>query len=908
MKLVYYSVLEADSLEDVQKREFKFFPFPLLLLLAFLLTNVSVSIAQDAEPDFSFLDTSKPFQERVDILVDQMTLSEKVSQLMNDAQAIPRLKVPQYNWWNECLHGVARAGYATVFPQSITVAASFDKALMGEIGTVVSDEARAKHHEFVRNNKRGIYTGLDFWSPNINIFRDPRWGRGHETYGEDPYLTGELASQFIIGLQGNDEKYLKTIATSKHFAVHSGPEPLRHSFDVDVSDRDLYETYFPAFRKTVKDAGVYSVMGAYNRFRGESCSGHDFLLNQVLRGDWGFDGYVVSDCGAIRDIHTGHNLASSEQEAAAIGIKGGCDLNCGGYYAYLMEAVEEGLVTEEVINTAVKRMFLARFRLGMFDPAEEVEFAQIPTGIVCSDAHNTLARKAAQESMVLLKNKNNLLPLSKEKLKRIAVIGPNADNEESLLGNYHGTPKNPVTFLEGIKNKIGPKVEVVYAEGAHLAEGVHNLKPIPSAYFQTEDGKQGLKAQYFNNTKWEGEPVLERIDDQINFSWQHQPISKELIDNFSIRWEGYLVPHSNGDFELAVFSKRGMKLLIDGKEISNGKGSVHEGRYATGKLHLEKGEKYKITVEYHSDESNALAKLLWARTDENKVQEAVQLTEKSDVAIVVLGLSQRLEGESMDVAAEGFEGGDRISIGLPKQQEELLKAIQQTGKPIILVLNAGSALAINWAKDNVEAILSAGYPGEEGGNALADVIFGDYNPGGRLPITYYQSVDDLPPFEDYDMEGRTYRYFGGQPLYPFGYGLSYTEFEYSDLKLPAAIEAGEELKVSVSVKNVGERDGDEVVQLYLRDVKGSTLRPLRQLEGFERIHLEPGQSQEVEFTLTPRQLSMINKQSKRVIENGTFEIYVGGEQPGFTGTLDATTTEVLKGQFKVNKSLVIEDL
>ncbi|WMI68688.1 glycoside hydrolase family 3 C-terminal domain-containing protein [Mangrovimonas sp. YM274] len=866
--------------------------------VAFFLFLSYLGIAQNTEIDFSYLNTNLSFEKRVDILVNQMTTEEKISQLVNDADAIPRLKVPQYNWWNECLHGVARAGYATVFPQSISVAASFNKSLLKEIGDVISDEARAKHHEFVRNNKRGIYTGLDFWSPNINIFRDPRWGRGHETYGEDPFLTGELASQFILGLQGEDSKYLKTIATSKHFAVHSGPEALRHSFDVDVSDRDLYETYLPAFRKTVMDAKVYSIMGAYNRFRGESCSGSDFLLNKILRDDWGFDGYVVSDCGAIRDIHTGHHIAKTEAEAASIGLKGGCDLNCGSYYNNLTEALEEGLVSEEDINIAVKRTLLARFKLGMFDSENDVEFSKIPYSIVCSDANNSLAKKAALESIILLKNSDNLLPLDKNKLNKIAIIGPNADNWESLLGNYHGTPKNPVTFLTGLKNKVEPVIEISYAEGCHLSEEKLNLKPIPSVFFETLDGKQGLEASYFNNVKWDGSPVLQRIDDNIDFSWQNDPISIDLDDNFSVLWKGYLVPQTSGSYELAILSKRGMSLKIEGQDITNGKGSAHHPKYATSILNLEAGKKYEIEVRYFSDETNALAQMLWARTDTYKIQEAVETANNADLSVVVLGLSQRLEGE----------GGDKKDLDLPQQQTELLKAIKATGKPVILVINAGSALAINWAKQHVDAIINVGYPGEEGGNALADVIFGDYNPAGRLPITYYNSLKDLPPFEDYNMKGRTYRYFEGEPLYPFGYGLSYTTFKYSDLKFPKQIKAGENLDVSVTVTNSGNRSGDEVIQVYLTDEKASTPRPIRQLVAFDRIYLKPNESKSIKISITPRQLSLINKQTKRVIESGNFTLFVGGEQPGFTEANNATSTEVISGAFKVKGTLEIEGL
>lgn len=839
----------------------------LINLCLLLIVRTAFLSAQSQEVNLSYFDYHLPFNERVDILLEQMSLEEKVSQLTNDSKEIPRLKIPQYNWWNECLHGVARAGYATVFPQSITVAASFNSALLKKIGTVISDEGRAKHHEFVRNGKRGIYTGLDFWSPNINIFRDPRWGRGHETYGEDPFLTGELATQFINGLQGDDEKYFKSIATSKHFAVHSGPEKLRHSFDVDVSERDLYETYLPAFKKTIKDARVYSVMGAYNRFRGESCSGHDFLLNKLLRDTWGFNGYVVSDCGAIRDIHTGHKIAESKAEAAAIGIKGGCDLNCGSYYKNLNQAVKEGLVSEAVIDTALKRVLLARFKLGMFDPEEVVSFSKIPYNIVCSDANKTLARKAAQESIILMKNTGNLLPLAKNKINKIAVIGPNADNWESLVGNYHGTAKNPVTFLNGIKHKVEPVVEILYSEGAHLSDDKLNLKPIPSVYLQTADGRQGLQASYYNNTKFKGAPVLERIDDNINFSWQHNPISKDLIDNFSVRWKGFLVPAESGKYELAVFSKRGMRVVIEDNEITNGKGTIHHGQYATDIIELEAGKRYSILAEYFSDESNAEAQLLWAMPQRDILSEAVAITKEADIAVVVLGLSQRLEGED----------GDKDNIALPTQQMALLKAIKATKKPVVLVLNAGSALAINWAKEHIDAIINVGYPGEQGGNALADVLFGDYNPAGRLPMTYYTSLDELPPFEDYDMEGRTYRYYKGAPLYPFGYGLSYTTFSYGKPLLNSnVINVGASTILTIPVTNTGTRDGEEVIQVYLKK-KGDKKGPLKTLRSFKRIAIAAGQTAQVKFELSTQDLTWWHSKSEQmVMHKGDYVLMVGG--------------------------------
>jgi beta-glucosidase len=827
---------------------------------------------QTQEIDWRFQDPELDFETRTEILVQQLTLEEKVSQLVHEAPAIERLNISSYNWWNEALHGVARSGYATVFPQSISVAASFDKDLLERIGTVTSDEARAKHHDFIRKGKRGIYTGLTFWSPNINIFRDPRWGRGHETYGEDPYLTGKLASSFIKGLQGDDPKYLKTIATSKHFAVHSGPESLRHGFDVDVSDVDLYETYLEAFRMTVVDANVQSIMSAYNRFRGAPASASSFLLDEMLRERWGFEGYVVSDCGAIGDILYNHKIVESKAEAARISLEGGCDLNCGSTYLSLLSLAEQGLLNQKALDKAVSRLFLSRFKLGMFDPEEQVPFSGLSADIVGAETHLDLAREAAQKSIVLLKNENNLLPLNKHTLKKIAVIGPNADNWESLVGNYHGTPIEPVTFLKGLQRKLSPAVEVAYARGSHFSDEVYALEPIPSVYFETDGGRQGLDAEYYDNMDWEGTPVLKRIDDAIDFWWEHDPISKELSDFFSVKWTGYLIPPATGEYELATFAKMGMSLKIDGLEISNGKGMVHETTYAREKIRLEKGKRYPIEVSYFSDDSNAECRLLWTRTDTNLESDAVKLARESDLSILVLGLSQRLEGE----------GGDRENIGLPKVQTDLLKAIHATGKPVIVVLNAGSALAVNWAKEHVDALLSVGYPGEQGGNALADVLFGDYNPAGRLPITYYTALEELPAFEDYAMSDRTYRYYKGEPLFPFGFGLSYTQFSYSNLYATSSLKAGNNLTVRFSLTNTGDRAGDEVVQVYLSDLKASTPRPQHQLVAFERVYLRPNEKRELTFEIDARAFSLINPQGKRVIESGAFELHIGGGQPQFT--------------------------
>ncbi len=842
----------------------------------FLILIVFSALIHAQDVNFEFLNSDLPVDERVDILVSQMTVDEKIDQMVYTAPAIERLNVPEYNWWNESLHGVARAGYATVFPQSITIAGSWDKDLMFNVATAISDEARAKYHEYVRRGKRGIYQGLTFWSPNINIFRDPRWGRGHETYGEDPYLTGEMGLQFVKGLQGDNPDYLKVVATAKHFAVHSGPEPLRHEFNAKISERDLRETYLPAFRTLVVDGSVYSVMGAYNQFRDYPCCANPILQN-ILRNEWGFDGYMVSDCWAISDFYKYQDFADDAAEASAIAVKNGTDLNCGNSYPHLKEAYKRGIIKEEDLDVAVKRLFTARFKLGMFDSDEEVPFAQIPYSVNGSSENDRLALKAAQESIILLKNDNNTLPLSKN-IKKLAVIGPNADNWEALLGNYNGIPKNPVTVLEGLKNKLS-NTEILYAEGSDLADGIHNLKPIPSQYLMTAEGKQGVTGEYFANAKLEGEPAFTRVDENINFYWESGSPAPQLPDDdFSIRWTGYLVPPVSGTYNIGSWGMPTLEIWLEGEKILS-HNTEHHAFHSEKSVDLEAGKKYKFVYEYKNWFGDGDAKLLWTMPNPDMQQEAVNLANQADAVVLVLGLSQRLEGEEMPIQVDGFAGGDRTHLKLPKTQRDLMMAVKKTGKPIVLVLLNGSALAINWADQNLDAIISAGYPGQEGGNAVADVLFGDYNPAGRLPVTYYKSVDQLPPFEEYEMTNRTYRYFTGEPLYPFGYGLSYTTFEYSDLQLPKKAKIGEPVNVKVKVTNTGKREGDEVVQLYLKDEEASTPRPIVQLEEFKRIHLQPGESKDVEFILEPRQFSMIGKDEKRIVESGVFTVSVGGGQP-----------------------------
>jgi len=846
--------------------------------MKFLITYLFLLFCLSFQAQTSFRDSSLPIEERVDLLISQMTIDEKISQLMSDAPAIKRLGIPKYDWWNESLHGVARAGYATVFPQSIRIAASWDKNLLHEVATAISDEARAKHHEYARRGQHDIYQGLTMWSPNINIFRDPRWGRGHETYGEDPYLTGQLGLNFVKGLQGDHSKYLKTVATAKHFAVHSGPEASRHTFDVYPSERDLWETYLPAFRTLVKDAQVSSIMTAYNRFRGEAASASDRLYN-ILRNDWGFNGYVVSDCGAISDIWEHHKITSKPSAAAALALEKGCDLNCGGTYSHLKQALQENLITENDINIALKRLLHARFKLGMFDEVSQVSYAQIPFSVNTNPSHRSLARKAAQKSIVLLKNENKLLPLNKNKINSIAVIGPNANNKQSLWGNYNGTPKNPVTVFEGIKNKVSPFIKVKYEEGAPLANGIETLEVIPSVYFETEEGKQGLNAFYYDNLNWQGDPLFQQIDDQINFEWDiNTPDPRLKLSNYSVKWKGFLKVPESGTYYFSDWSKPYMTFSI-AEEIEGGGKHKHHPKTDLKKIFLEEGKRYAIEVNYKNYYGNAIAKMQWATPKKNQLTKAVQLTKESDLTVLVLGLNERLEGEEMSINVEGFSRGDRTSLQLPNSQVELMKAVVNTGKPVVLVLLNGSALAINWASENISSILTAGYPGEEGGNAIADVLFGDYNPAGRLPVTYYKSVDQLPDFENYDMAGRTYRYFQGDALYPFGYGLSYTSFEYSNLQLSSSFKMNESIDVSVEVKNTGEMAGDEVVQLYIKDVKGSTPRPLVELKGFERIHLHKGEQKSVHFTIFPWQLAMINSNEELVIEPGNFIVYVGGRQP-----------------------------
>jgi beta-glucosidase len=831
-------------------------------------------------------------QDRANDIVSRLTLDEKVAQMQMDAPAIDRLGIPAYHWWNEALHGVARNGTATVFPQSIGLAATFNSDLIHHLAQTIAVEARAKHHEALRHDIHAINTGLDLWCPNINIFRDPRWGRGQETYGEDPFLTSRLAVAYIQGLQGDDPNYFMTIATPKHFAVHSGPELERHRIDMHISDHDLFDTYLPAFEVAIREGHAYSIMGAYNSLDGTPCCANSRLLNDILRKDWGFDGYVVSDVGAIDDIYVNHQYAGSYEQAAALAVKAGCDLDGGEVYSHLPGAIAAGLITEKEIDRSVTRLMLARLRLGEFDPPRRApSFTKIPLSANDSPEHDALAREAARQSIVLLKNDHNQLPL-KTDLKTIAVIGPTADNLAVLTSSYNGTPSHPVTILQGIRNAVPPTTRVIYEQGCPLvAEQLPLEEPVPAACLFSDDTLKfpGLKADYYKDANLAGRPARTRIDAAPNFDWSLE--TPPLKDSFSATWTGTLVPPVTGDYQLGITATGGYRLFLDDKPVfSTWVQGAH--RTTSERIHLEQNHPVHLRVEYFykSDKNNAAIQLRWTRPDaEPFYADAVRAAEKADQVILVLGLTAGLEREQATSGYKGFEGGDRQTLDLPAPQQQLLEALAKTNKPITLVLTSGSALSINWANESeqIPAILEAWYPGQQGGNAVADVLFGKFNPSGKLPITFYKSVSDLPPFENYSIQNRTYRYFKGEPLYPFGHGLSYTTFETSAPKiLTPNPTTTDNLQVQLTIKNIGTREGDEVAQLYISHPNIPTA-PQRSLQSFQKVHLQPSEQKIITFTLTPYQLATINEKGERQNLPGpvTLETSSTGAGPAKTITL-----------------------
>lgn len=843
-------------------------------LLFFLMCGI---VSAQTKYVFPFQNPSLPIEERVNDLVSRLTLEEKISQMVFNSPAIERLGIPAYNWWNECLHGVARNGLATVFPQAIGLAATWNKELIYRVGTVISDEARAKYNDAISKNQRDLYQGLTFWSPNINIFRDPRWGRGQETYGEDPYLTGQIAVNFIKGLQGENPKYLKLVATSKHFAVHSGPEPDRHSFNAEVSEYDLRETYLPAFKKTVEDANVQSIMCAYNSLRGNACCSNDPLLNKILRDEWKFNGYVVSDCWAIQDIWQFHKQAIDAAEASALSVKAGTDLNCGVSFSKLFDAFQNNLIGEEEIERAFKRLFKARFQLGMFDPPEMVPFSKLNLEVVDSKKHKELALQTARESIVLLKNENNLLPLKKD-FKSIAVIGPNADDLEVLLGNYNGMPSDAVTPLKGILKKVSSKTKIYYEPGCDIVDEIPLSVIISKEYLFTDKTKkqQGLVAEIFDNSRFEGTPILKKVDSKIDFWWLHKiPFGQIQQNNFSIRWNGYIVPPKSGKYKIGGWGFNGLHIFFDDSLIVK-----YDGEHAPIKkfsdLILEKGKAYKIRVDYYSSSRYSMVQLFWSIPDDEKEKRAIEAAKKSDVVIMCMGISPRLEGEELDISVPGFLGGDRTSLDIPISQQKLIKKIAELGKPIVLVLLNGSALSVNWESENIPAIIDAWYGGQSTGDALADVLFGDFNPSGKLPITFYKSVEQLPDFRNYDMKGRTYRYFEGEVLYPFGYGLCYTTFKLSNARLDKdKIKINGTTKLFIDIKNTGKKSGAEVVQLYVKGKGQKYNDAIKTLKGFEKVYLKPGETKTITFEITPDVLQKFIEGKGFVIEKGIYYLMVG---------------------------------
>jgi beta-glucosidase len=828
---------------------------------------------QNAKP--AYLDPGLPIERRVDDLVSRMTLDEKASQMQDIAPAIPRLGIPAYNWWNEALHGVARAGYATVFPQAVGLAATWDADLIHQVADVISTEARAKYNDAQSQGKTDRYFGLTFWSPNINIFRDPRWGRGQETYGEDPFLTSRIGVAFVTGLQGDDPRYLKTISTPKHYAVHSGPEVLRHRFDVPVSPHDFADTYSPAFRTTIMEGKADSVMCAYNSVLGIPACASPFLMD-TLRKSWGFTGYIVSDCGAISDIHRDHGYVESIQQAAALGVKAGDDLSCGTEYREVADAVRDRLLTVADVDRAVKRLFEARFRLGMFDPPEMVPWSKLTIADNDTPEHRALALQTARESIVLLKNDHSALPLAST-VKTIAVVGPTADLPSILLGNYNGTPSVSTTPLEGIRKRFA-NAKVIYAPGSPLTET--NAIPVPESALRTggANSQPGLNAEFFDNAALQGAPVSHRVDLQLNSDWRGVPLAPGITGTvYSARWSGELVAPVEGDYLLGGSAADGFRLFLDGKKIVDD-WSLHAERTRVTSVHLQAGHAYKIALEYHhEDNRNPAARLLWSPP--GMAAEAVEAAKKADVVIAVVGITPQLEGEEMSTSAPGFFGGDRVDLELPRPQQELLEAVATTHKPLIVVLTSGSALAVNWAQDHAAAVLEAWYSGGEGGTALANILAGDYSPSGRLPVTFYASIAQLPPFEDYSMAGRTYRYFLGAPLYPFGFGLSYTNFSYANARVDHdQITASDPVTVSVDVKNTGAVAADEVVELYVSH-PGVDGAPIRALKGFTRVHLDKGEQKTVSLALRDRELSVVDDAGKTRILVGPVEVWIGSGQP-----------------------------
>ncbi len=886
-----------------------------------LLVSVGSLAGLAQQPDYQ--NTQLTPEARAHDLVGRMTLDEKAAQLEDWATAIPRLGVPDYQTWNESLHGVARAGYATVFPQAIGMAATWDTKIVHTMGDVISTEARAKYNQAQKEGNHRIFYGLTFWSPNINIFRDPRWGRGQETYGEDPFLTGKLGVAFITGVQGDDPEHPKAVATSKHFAVHSGPESQRHTFNAKPSPRDLEETYLPAFRATVIDGHVKSVMCAYNAIDDYAACANKNLLQDHLRNAWGFKGFVVSDCAAIVDVYNGHHNAPDILHAAAVSIEAGTDLSCSIWapgFNTLAEAVKQKVVSEDLLTRSAERLYTARFQLGLFDPQGSNPLDTIPFSTNTSAANRAAAEKAAEEIMVLLKN-DGTLPLKKAPAS-IAVVGPEADLIFGLEGNYNGIPFHPVEPVDGIAAQF-PTSQIHYAQGSTLAEGAK--VPVPRTAFGS-----GLKTEFFATTDWTGRPVATGMDHDIQAEWGDSlPVPELHTHSYSVRWSGTMTAPAAGHYTLSVepadafpySPKDSFRLTLDGKVLAEGdlrrafdvsamgNFKVGTGANPTAPPVMNGGKPVVVEVDFsdtnphdfkleysHSvDQAGGGVYLKWAAPAQAQLDEAVAAAKQSDVVVAFVGLSPQLEGEEMPIKIDGFAGGDRTKIALPAAQQNLLEAVAATGKPVVVVLMSGSAVALPWAQEHAAAILEAWYPGVEGGTAIARTLVGLNNPAGRLPVTFYKSVDDLPDFTDYSMKNRTYRYYTGKPEWGFGYGLSYSTFQYGPVTLSSTkLQAGEPLTATVAVTNSSPLAGDEVVEAYVKtpEVNG----PVHSLAGFERVHLQAGETRTVTLHFDPRAISSVDEKGQRAVVAGKYELTLGGAQPEETKAKSEASFTVVGNQ------------
>lgn len=830
-----------------------------------------------ARPDFR--DSSLPSEQRAELLLQELTLEEKISLMMDVSKPVERLGIKPYNWWNEALHGVARAGLATVFPQSIGMAASFNDSLVYEVFTAVSDEARAKNAYYASKGSYERYQGLTMWTPNVNIYRDPRWGRGIETYGEDPYLTTRMGVNVVKGLQGvSDGKYDKLHACAKHFAVHSGPEWNRHSFDVeDLPLRDLYETYLPAFKALVQDADVKEVMCAYNRFEGEPCCGNKRLLTQILREEWGFDGIILSDCWAINDFfeEKGHKTHKDSASAASAAVLSGTDLECGATYQSLLKGVQNGLIDESAIDKSVKRVLKARFELGEMDDPSKVSWTKIPFSVVASAAHDSLALKIARESMTLLLNKQNVLPLKRGNLT-VAVMGPNAKDSVMMWGNYNGVPAHTVTVLDGIRAALGKGDKLIYEQGCPCI-GDDLLESVFSEC--KSEGRPGFSARYWNNVNHEGKVDVEtRVMTPFNFCTSGATVFAPGVNltDFSATYNATYVPKASGEVIFDVYSFGKGRLLVNQKEAMSFYNS-HGGNKQSYALQVEAGKKYDIELQFEYLQSDAQLNFDMGFKKKVDIAQSVNAVRNADVVVFVGGISPSLEGEEMGVDLPGFKKGDRTSIELPEVQRNLLAALHRAGKKVILVNCSGSPVGLVPETETCEAILQAWYPGQQGGRAVADVLFGDYNPAGRLPVTFYRSIEQLPDFEDYNMTGRTYRFMKERPLFPFGYGLSYTTFTYGAATFSKqTVDSEDNLSLVVPVSNTGSRDGEEVVQVYLSKV-GDEAGPVKTLRAFKRVSVPAGKTVNVHITLSKKDLEWWNEGTHSIqFCPGEYQVWIGG--------------------------------